>query len=481
MLSWRLSQRSADPIVRGCSRGTGLLPAVAVGLAVFLLCSPALADEVELLSGIKVGGTIIAESPETVSIEIVSGSLTRQMDIVVSKIHAVTVGGKRRVLNERPAVAPTPTPAPAPTPTPTPTPAPTPTPTPTPTVTPAPTPNPAPTTPAGGGKDLTKAEVLALVQTAGTTPPPWWDSVPLSYPNTLDLTWKQPPAGTYQPNQFLPQYLNSQRPNYAGWRNVVKLLHRVAEVNKNDPARLRRTASELAMWYDKYLADYARAAYWYQQATAPGGTVYVDDVIALAGCYLRLGSRTAAVDLVAPLKTEPTRCGALARFWAELGDFARAIALAEAHSRSGPVEIAHVVAGDICRQSGQFQRAIDYYAKAAANAGSNRRFKDLADQSRSALQALLNVDLANLRDGTYTGSSTGFEGTVTVAVTIRDHRIVDVRTTAFSESWPGSTATVLPQRIVDKQGVVGVDAVTGATISSGAVINAAARALAAAK
>ena len=39
-------------------------------------------------------------------------------------------------------------------------------------------------------RERTREEVLVLIEHAGKTKPDWWDSVPLTYPETLDLSYR---------------------------------------------------------------------------------------------------------------------------------------------------------------------------------------------------------------------------------------------------------------------------------------------------
>ena len=88
-----------------------------------------------------------------------------------------------------------------------------------------------------------------------------------------------------------------------------------------------------------------------------------------------------------------------------------------------------------------------------------------------------NVDLKRVKDGSYTGSATGFRGPVQVEITVKEGKIVSARITQHREDLPANAISYVPRRIVEEQGIGGVDAVTSATISSDAIINAAGKAL----
>ena len=85
---------------------------------------------------------------------------------------------------------------------------------------------------------------------------------------------------------------------------------------------------------------------------------------------------------------------------------------------------------------------------------------------------------AAYKDGTYTGSAQGFGGTISVAVTILDGKIADLRVTSASgETEPYfSRAKAVVSRVLSA-GTPNVDAVSGATFSSAGILNAAKQAL----
>ena len=84
-------------------------------------------------------------------------------------------------------------------------------------------------------------------------------------------------------------------------------------------------------------------------------------------------------------------------------------------------------------------------------------------------------------DGTYTGTAEGFEGDITVAVTLKDASIVKVEITASEDDEPYITnASVLLDEVVTAQST-NLDVVSGATYSSKGILSAIDNALAAAK
>lgn len=88
------------------------------------------------------------------------------------------------------------------------------------------------------------------------------------------------------------------------------------------------------------------------------------------------------------------------------------------------------------------------------------------------------VDMDNLQDGTYTGSGTGFTGTITVQVTISGGKMTDIQIVSSEDSgsWFESAKGVI-QRVLNAQST-DVDVVSGATYSSRGILQAIRNALA---
>ena len=78
----------------------------------------------------------------------------------------------------------------------------------------------------------------------------------------------------------------------------------------------------------------------------------------------------------------------------------------------------------------------------------------------------------------YTGATFAYDGPLEVAVTVRNHRITAVKITRHEEKQYYSSLTDIPNQIIAKQSLQGIDATSSATITAEAIINAAAKALA---
>jgi uncharacterized protein with FMN-binding domain len=129
----------------------------------------------------------------------------------------------------------------------------------------------------GGAAKRSPAEIDALIESVGKTPPPWWDSVPLKYPDTLDLAGTAPPAKGWAPQQDLGAYYWSViSPNPARWREGIRLLHHVLTVRKDDKQRLAETMNQLAECYHKYEQDWVRSAFWRRKAMAQGTRAFAN-------------------------------------------------------------------------------------------------------------------------------------------------------------------------------------------------------------
>ncbi|MFM9414387.1 FMN-binding protein [Peptococcus simiae] len=101
------------------------------------------------------------------------------------------------------------------------------------------------------------------------------------------------------------------------------------------------------------------------------------------------------------------------------------------------------------------------------------------DRSKEeAPKGLVNrAKMGNLKDGTYTGSAEGYSGLVTVEVTVKDNKIVDLKVLSHTET-PGyyEKGAGVIQAILAK-GSLEVDTISGATLTSRAIIEAATDAL----
>jgi len=328
----------------------------------------------------------------------------------------------------------------------------------------------------------TRAEVEALIQRMGTTPPDWWDSVKLTYPPTLDLDWPIKAEGEWDARKNVGQYIwDVINPNPGRWREGIRLVHYLMIRHKDDRDKLGRSMETLGHMFHNLMEDWARAAFWWRKSMQYD--VYVDP-ISLAHCYWKLGSREMAEEVLSAIPDDYTRHGALIKLWADMGEIDKALKLAERKAAGGMPTIAYRTAGDTCRLVGRYKEALTYYEKAlnakedAGREGDVQKDRERAQASIEAIKVFDTLDVARVPDGTYRASSIAYAGPLHVEVIVKGGRIQVVRVTEHEEKQFYAALSETPKRIIEKQGVRGVDAVTGATMTSEAIINAAAKALA---
>ncbi len=412
------------------------------------------ADTVEMLSGTKFTGKFLSHDGQEVKFEVHVGGRKFVRSYPVDRVLAYTVNGQRTVVNAPGTGGGTSTGSSG-----------------------------AGKTPAkpgelsaGSGTRASKAEIEALINQAGRTPPDWYDGTQLNFPQSLDLTWPQPPPDKNWNNQKnMGQYIwDIINPNPNKWREGVKLMHHVLSVSQDRGVQYRAMV-ELGRMYHHLLEDYARAAFWWQQA----GVDEPDKLTYLAECYWRLGNRQMAEELLgrSPV-TFPT-----IKLWADMGNLQKALQIAEAGARSAE-DLAYIYAGDACRVAGQYDRALQYYQK-LANLPAEGQYKGRIERNQKRARANIDAiqlfelsDPKRVPDGKYSSSSLGYEAQVQVEVVVQGGQIQTVRVTQHREKQFYSAISDTTRKIVEKQGVKGVDATSGATITSEAIINASAKALA---
>jgi uncharacterized protein with FMN-binding domain len=330
----------------------------------------------------------------------------------------------------------------------------------------------------------TKAEVDKLIDEAGRTAPSWWDSTPLTIPPGVDLSW------TGGARTVTPYIFNNIFPNPGRWGEGVKLLqHSLTLVKDKDKAAAQQNVSQLiTMLYTKMLRDYARGAFWARRLGGQQGDTY------LVECYLKLGCRDEALNLLTKLGANKQPNPMLIMLCGELGDAKTAMQWGEDMARNSqqPVFTAmiYLAVGDACRQVGDVPNTLAYYGKvlavatdkgAANQAAAIKRFQGFAQTRLDATKLIDGLDLNKIPDGTYKDTSIGYVGPIEVTLTVKDHHIQSVMVSNHKENRAYSSITEVPQSIMLKQSLKGVDMVSGATITSAAIINASAKALAGAQ
>ena len=427
---------------------------VVLPLMLFLTAPPVVADDVlELLSGASIAGQVthIDKEKREVTFSRMVGSRSYARAYPYDKIHAVTMQGKRYVLTPMPAGSSQS----------------------------APPRSTSSGARARSGDSRSPEEVNSLIEQMGRQPPDWYDATPLNYPKTLDLSWPEKPAGGWNNQKNMGQYIwDVINPNPGRWREGIRLMHHLLQVHQDDPATLNRVMQSLGRMYHDFEEDYARAAFWWRKAGLESNRQSPPSV-KLARCYWKLGSKQMAEQLLNRL---PNYSSAI-KLWADMGETSKSLQLVEAFARGGYADMAYLYGGDACRILGKYEEAIDFYErvlKVSATGKAAKRIQRNQERARDNIEGIKifdALDISQIADGTYQGSSTGYAGQVRVEATVRNGRIESVKVTSHKEKQFYSALTDTPKQIVAKQGLKGIDAVSGATITSEAIINATAKAL----
>jgi len=323
--------------------------------------------------------------------------------------------------------------------------------------------------------DKPETEVRALIKQVGSTPPDWFQATPLRYPKTLDLSWKETPGAPWDPSKNVGQFIwTSINENESRWKEGIRFLHHLLVLNQKDPELSRKTMNALAHMYHNLHQDWARAAFWWEQA---GNTDNTD----LAHCYFKLGSKAMAVGILEGYPADYTRHCSVARLWSEVGENEKALKMAVERGNDDP-HVGFLAAGDICRAMARSLEALGHYQKVldrtTTDKGDAKQAKERAKASIEAVKLVDTLDVKRVPDGTYRDTSVGYSGQVFVEVEVAGGRISDVKVTRHTEKQWYSSITDTRRQILLKQGAKGVDATSGATITSEAMLNATLKALA---
>jgi len=429
---------------------------------------------IELLSGAKISGRISAKDGQSVMVEADVGGRTYTRKYPLDRILAVVIGGQRTVLNEssggasplasassgKPAVAPAPS------------------------TKRVPGPGGSAKSGAATGAARSRAEIENLIEEMGRTPPDWWDATPLDYPQTLDLAWPEKPAGDWNAQKNVSQYLwDVIQPNENKWHAGIRFVHFLLEQHQGDREKSQRAMFQLGRLYYLLLQDHARAAFWWRKAGVEQGPNRPESVF-LADCYWKLGSKPMALDYLNRMSRSAIPITAIKQL-ADMGETRSAVQVAEAAARGGYADLAYLYAGDAYRIEGQFDQAIGYYDKVLkieprGKEGEVNRIKRAQTRARTnigAIRVFDKLDLTKFPEGTYRGTAPAYAGELRVEVTVQSGRLQDVKVVQHEEKQYYAAMTETPRKIIQKQGLQGVDATTGATITSEAIINATAQAL----
>ena len=166
------------------------------------------------------------------------------------------------------------------------------------------------------------------------------------------------------------------------------------------------------------------------------------------------------------------------KLWADMGDINEALRISQLFVASAPQE-AYLNAADACRVAGRYQDALKYYQKVVA-LPDDQRYKRNKEQARASIEAITlfeTLDVAKVADGSYTGTSLGYEAPIEVQVQVAGGKITDLKVSKHKEKQFYAAISETPAKIIQKQSVKGIDATSRATITSEAIIRATAKAL----
>lgn len=336
------------------------------------------------------------------------------------------------------------------------------------------------------------ARINAIIEKDGREAPPWWNSVTLNFPATLDLSWPNQRPTRMSPETNVAHYfIRIINPHHERHKEGCKLMHHILAVNK-DPSIQAKAMAMLGRIYGIYLHDYARGAFWYRKA-AKSDVLNARDLADLAFYYYKLGSREMALasidldgEIFIPGQPGGTVSAHTVRVLGSIGKLDSALELAR-NIAEVSTEDAYLAAGDVCRYHGRFDEAVKWYEMLIAITpeetekppGLYKRFQQRAAASVEAARMFGKIDMANIPDGTYRGDSRGYRAPVGVEVAVKASRITGIKIVKTEEDWPLNVYQTVPAQIIEKQSVQGIDTISDATLTTEAVINATGKALAA--
>jgi len=420
---------------------------------------------IEFLSGKKVECKVLSKDAMAVVVEVQVDGKAVKRTYQLNLIHKVTINDKQYLINEKPAASERATKKGPDMAEP-------------PDTGEKPVKGPAP----GAKIKMTKAAIEALIQEKGRSPPEWYEATPLNFPQTLDLSWPQPPPKGWNNQANVGQFLwDIINPNPGKWKEGIRFMHHLLALHKDNPELRARAMNDIGRMYFELHEDYPRAAFWWKQLGVDKNETFPKSRIQLAECYHRLGNDQLALEL---LRGTTRGNDTMIKLYAELGDLPTALQISEQWVANGMPDHGYLCAGDACRTVGKLPQAIAYYQKVLAvpaqgnQKGQIERHQRRARSNLEGIQLFELSDVRKVKDGTYQGEAVGYEGPVQVEVVVGSGKIESMRVTQHKEKQFYSALSDTPAKIIAKQGVKGVDTTSGATLTSEAIINGTAKAMA---
>jgi uncharacterized protein with FMN-binding domain len=422
-------------------------------------CLAANEDRIELKSGIALSGKVVSISDETVTVEINAGTRKLTRKYPISRVKAVTVDGKRRTFDAKPAGT-------------------------TKKSEEKQSPPSVIQTTTSGLIDRTQAEISSLIDQQGRAAPSWYKDTTLDFPGTLDLTWPdtKPPTWNYTRHveHYIWDIISSNRARYG---NGVRFMHHLLQENKGSPHTLTKIMNELGRMYFEFFDDYARAAFWWQNAQVIQNDRYrqTDSPARLAECYWRLGNRELAISTL----KETTLTYGVIKLWGDLAETDHAVELAKRAIGDGlEASEVYLLAGDALRTAERYDDAVGYYQKTLAlkTGGPNRdqidRNQKRAKGTVELIQLFDKLNFKEVAEGDYEDKSYGYAGNVYLKTSVANGRLNEIKITSLSDKQYYHAVDATIKKIIKQQSVKGIDAISGATVTSEAVIRATAKAMA---
>jgi uncharacterized protein with FMN-binding domain len=166
-----------------------------------------------------------------------------------------------------------------------------------------------------------------------------------------------------------------------------------------------------------------------------------------------------------------------------MGEIDAALQVTQAYSKSNVSNQAFLLCGDALRRAGRTDEAIQYYQRV----GDSTRFRDkeyedrFKGRARDSIEATRiydQLDVSKVADGTFRANAIGYAGRMDIEVRVRAGRVQSVKVTSHKEKRHYGALTDIPDTIIGRQSIKGIDATSGATVTSQAIVNATAKALA---
>jgi uncharacterized protein with FMN-binding domain len=416
-------------------------------------------DRIELKSGIALSGKVVSISDDTVTVEINAGTRKLTRKYPIARVKAVTVDGKRRTFEAQPTQTDKSSEEERATPN-------------------------AIQFTTSGLIDRTSEEIKALIDQQGRAAPSWYKDTSLDFPDTLDLTWPdtKPPTWNYTRHveHYIWDIISSNRSRYG---NGVRFMHHLLQENKGNPHTLAKIMNELGRMYFEFFDNYARAAFWWQNAQVTRNERYrqTDSPARLAECYWRLGNRQLAI---ATLTETPLTYGVI-KLWGDLAETDHAVELAKRAIKEGlEASEVYLLAGDALRAAERYDDAVGYYQKTLAleTSGPNRdqidRNQKRAKGTVELIQLFDKLNFKEVAEGHYEDKSYGYAGNVYLKTSVANSRLNEIKITSLSDKQYYHAVEATIKKIIKQQSVKGIDAISGATVTSEAVIRATAKAMA---